>query len=127
MAKTPRMSNILVVDEYDGWRQAMSAALEELGYVVWTAECGRDALDLFFRTRIHFDLIVSAQHLSDMSGSELGRRMHSMHHGVRVLFTCWPSDAGKGRPVLQKPFSLVHLDQTVRRTLSSRGQAASRG
>jgi CheY-like chemotaxis protein len=50
MAKNLRVSNILVVDDYDGLRQAMSDALAELGYVVWTAECGRDALDLFSRT-----------------------------------------------------------------------------
>ncbi len=40
------MSNILVIDDDDGIREALKAALEYEGYVVSTAENGQIALDL---------------------------------------------------------------------------------
>lgn len=40
------MNNILVIDDDDGIREALKAALEYEGYVVSTAENGQIALDL---------------------------------------------------------------------------------
>jgi DNA-binding NtrC family response regulator len=116
-AVSPRPANILVVDDYDGYRLAVAGVLEDLGYKVWTADCGRDGLDLCSRDGIRFDLIVTAMDLVDMTGRELGRRMHELHPGVRVVFTCWSDDCRRQHHVLRKPFSLLHLEHSVRRAL----------
>lgn len=118
-------SNILVVDDYDGWRYAVAGALEDLGHTVWTAESGRDGLDMCVRAGIRFDLLVTAAELVDMSGRELGRRMHAVQSGVRVVFMGWPDDCRRAHHMLHKPFSLKHLEYTVRRALWPRGQAAA--
>lgn len=83
------LARILLVDDDSLVRQAMTAALEMLGYEVRCAASGQEALALLDEdeqaTRI--DLVISDLNMPDINGLELAGRIRGRRPGLTVVLT----------------------------------------
>jgi two-component system, NtrC family, response regulator HydG len=123
-------SRILVVDDDQGNRFALSKVLAGLGYDVDTAEDGRAALEL---CREHeYALGVLDYRMPGMDGVELYRKIHAIQPDVVGVFltafttidTVFPAiEAGVTR-VLSKPVDFNELIPLVQETIGKPSQPA---
>jgi two-component system response regulator HydG len=83
-------ARILVVDDDESIRKAISTILEEKGYLVDTAESGREAIE---KTQTGFyNLALIDIRLPDMEGIELLTRMkETTPRMVKIIVTGFPS------------------------------------
>ncbi len=118
--------HLLVVDDEDNLRSMLAAALQHHGYVVTTAENGREALDLIPTSKP--DLVLLDVMMPDLDGFEVCRRLRTDGDRTPVLFlTARDATEDKvrgltlgGDDYVQKPFSLDELvaraEAVLRRT-----------
>jgi len=118
--------HLLVVDDEDNLRSMLAAALQHHGYVVTTAENGREALDLIPTSTP--DLVLLDVMMPDLDGFEVCRRLRTDGDRTPVLFlTARDATEDKvrgltlgGDDYVQKPFSLDELvaraEAVLRRT-----------
>lgn len=120
---------ILVVEDEETVRQAISEVLQMLNYQVLTAEDGQAALALFTQAGQHIDLVLSDVVMPTMGGSALHTRLKELQPDVKmVLMTGYPlkEEAQKlaSRGItgwMQKPVEVNQLAAIVRRALLSPG------
>jgi len=79
-AKTPE---ILLVDDNRQGLIARRSLLQELGYDIWTATSGDEALELL--SAHNFDVVVTDFKMPRMDGVELIRRIRSVQAGTRFI------------------------------------------
>ena len=116
---------ILVADDHDGLRDSANEMLQALGYRTLLARNGEEALHLFKAMRDEIDLLFLDVVMPQMSGPDAYSKMAELQPGVRVIFTTgYTSEASslmsfleKGAVILQKPFGLTSLSQTIRGAL----------
>jgi CheY-like chemotaxis protein len=117
---------ILIVDENDTCRESPEASLKSLGYEVFEAATGQEAIDK--ASSLHPDLIMMDLRLPGMSGDEatarLKRNLATRNIPV-VISTAWTTacnvgeranralDAGAAE-ILYKPFHLTMLRDVLR-------------
>ncbi len=107
-----RTARLLVVDDEDGAREGLAAALDMLGYHVTQAGSGEEALAAAEREA--FDLLLSDIKLPGIQGGDLARTLVVRHPGLRVILmsgytedAAVRAEASSGRVrFLQKPFSM---------------------
>jgi DNA-binding NtrC family response regulator len=117
------MSNILIVDDEQSYRQLLSLVFEGDGHTIRTATNGREALE--FMKADPTDLVITDVRMPDMDGISLLRaaREHQPEIGV-VLMTAFASvetarEAFKlgADDFIQKPFDVDELKLIVKKTL----------
>ncbi|MGI9035645.1 MAG: sigma-54-dependent transcriptional regulator [Pyrinomonadaceae bacterium] len=117
------MSNLLIVDDEQSYRQLLSLVFESDGHSIRTAMNGREALEML---RVEAaDLIVSDVRMPDMDGIALLRAAKEIYPDVgMVLMTAFATvdtarDAFKlgADDFIQKPFDVEELKAIVKRTL----------
>ncbi len=81
MAKADQV--ILVVDDEEGLRDALSKIFEDEGYTVCCAEDGEQALEMLQRT--HIDLILTDMRMPGMSGIDLLKKVREVHENLGVI------------------------------------------
>jgi two-component system cell cycle sensor histidine kinase/response regulator CckA len=121
---------ILVVEDQPEVRKFASAALEQLGYHVFSAAGPEEALDFFADPRHHFDLVLTDLVMPHMSGRELAEHLVKIQPGIRILFMTGYTDdeavlqgaLGNFSRLIQKPFQPAELAAKVRELLSLRGK-----
>jgi CheY-like chemotaxis protein len=77
------ISNILLVDDNGHGLIARKAVLEELGYRVFTARSGEEALELCATRQFH--LIVTDFRMPAMDGIELIKKVRNSYSQIRVI------------------------------------------
>jgi CheY-like chemotaxis protein len=129
-ASTPAMLNtakkILIVDNNDSCRESLGAFIKGLGYEVFEAAMGPEAIDR--ASSIHPNLIMMDLSLPGMNGDEATARLKrniSTRHIPVVINTSWTTtcnvedranralDAG-AEEILYKPFHLPMLRDVLR-------------
>jgi len=129
-ASTPGMRNtakkILIVDDNDACRESLGGFIKGLGYEVFEATTGLEAIDR--ACSIHPDLIMMDLRLPGMNGDEATARLKrnaSTRHIPVVINTSWTTtcnvgdradralDAGAAE-ILYKPFHLPMLRDVLR-------------
>jgi DNA-binding NtrC family response regulator len=122
-------ARILVVDDDESIRKAISTILEEKGYEVDTAESGREAIE---KTRSGFyNLALIDIRLPDMEGTELLLRMkETTPRMVKIIVTGFPSLQNAMDAVNRcadayviKPVRIDDLLETIRVHLERQKQA----
>jgi len=117
------MSNILIVDDEQSYRQLLTLVFEGDGHAIRTATNGREALELVKAEPA--DVIISDVRMPDMDGIELLRasREHQPDIGV-ILMTAFASvetarEAFKlgADDFIQKPFDVEELKLLVKKAL----------
>jgi DNA-binding NtrC family response regulator len=120
-----KKKNILIVDDDQAMRLALSESLESCGYEVEAVENGREALDLF-RKRT-FDLVVTDMRMPGMTGIEVLKGVKKMSPNIPViLITAYGTvsiavEAMKegAAEFIMKPFSLDDLEAVVKNVLNT--------
>ena len=78
---------VLVVDPNEGTRALATAMLRELGYRVHETRTGEEALAHLAGNPDEVHLLLTAQQLPGMTGSQLAESVTSWHPQARALFT----------------------------------------
>src|SRR6202158_2757585 len=116
---------ILLAEDHDGLRDSVQEMLQTLGYNIIPACDGPEAVKLFTTNCDRIDLLVMDVVMPWMSGPDAYAKISALQPGVRVIFTTgYTAEAAalisildKGSVVLQKPYSLTSLSQTIRGAL----------
>ncbi len=121
-----RRGSLLIVEDEEMLRSAISRYLRRHGYEVETVARGDEALALLSQRT--FDLVLLDLRLQDMSGDDVFRALEQRVPALaqRVLFMTGdlsrPAAADfirdTGRPVIAKPFQLAELDRRVAELLA---------
>ena len=117
------MSNILIVDDEQSYRQLLSLVFEGDGHTIRTATNGREALELLQRESA--DVVISDVRMPDMDGIEMLSSLRETQPDLGVvLMTAFASvetarEAFKlgADDFIQKPFDVEELKLIVRKTL----------
>lgn len=114
--------NILVVDDEPKILEVISSYLESKGYIVYTAENGQKALDVFEKNNI--SLLVLDLMLPDVSGEEVCERIRKISRIPIIMLTAktQENDLLKGLTIgaddyITKPFSLKELHARIETVL----------
>lgn len=114
-------ARILVIDDERAVRDLISDALNIEGHEVFTAENGKEGLDLIGHYR--FDLVFCDLRMPEMDGQALYEEVQRDHPQVlkRIVFVTAQANSADygpflretGIPVIEKPFTLSQLRQAV--------------
>ncbi len=119
---------ILLVEDDPALREMASTLLRRLGYTVWVAANGIEALSLKQQRNVgHVDLLFTDIVMPHMSGKELADRVEALYPHTRILFTSAYTESAivhqgalnKGVALLQKPFTPSALANKLREVLGS--------
>lgn len=120
---------VLVVDDEPDLLRAVQLYLEDQGYLVLTAESGRQALDAV-RTKLP-DLVVLDVHMPDMDGFETLERIRETSNVPVVMLTVQGEEQDKVRGLrlgaddyMTKPFSQRELAARIAAVLRRSEQPA---
>lgn len=119
---------ILLVEDDPALREMANTLLTRLGYRVFTAANGLEALRIKqHRGMGHVDLLFTDLVMPHMNGKELAERILAQSPHTKVLFTsAYAENAAvhqgvmsAGTPLLQKPYTPSGLAQKLRKLLDS--------
>ena len=117
---------ILLVEDDSALLEMVMTLLRRLGYTVWAAANGIEALSLKQqRGTGHIDLLLTDVVMPHMSGKELADRMQALSPHTKILFSsAYTENAivhqgvlNKGVSLLQKPFTPSALAHKLRQVL----------
>jgi PAS domain S-box-containing protein len=123
---------VLLVEDDPALREMAATLLRRLGYTVWAAANGIEALSLKQQRDIgHIDLLFTDVVMPHMSGKELADRVRALNPHTRILFTSAYTENAivhqgvldKGVALLQKPFAPSALAHKLREVLDQAGAA----
>jgi two-component system cell cycle sensor histidine kinase/response regulator CckA len=118
---------ILLADDHDGLRQTAHEMLRELGYHVLTAVNGREAVELFKFNVDRIDLVLLDVMMPEMDGPQACEHIRALRPDIPVVFSSgytpeavpFIAAVGKSSQVLQKPYTIKGLSQTIRAALDA--------
>jgi CheY-like chemotaxis protein len=113
----PWKRTILIVDDEPAVRRAVAALLNEVGYRLFEASHGGEALQVLVQHPGRVDLVLTDVRMPGTDGSQLARILAERWPGIRVLYMSGqPGDVldgfdlpAAGLPLLEKPFSREEL------------------
>ena len=119
----PGWGTVLVVDDEPLVRAFAEEGLKGLGYQVWVAENGKQALEIYEQRRGETDCVLMDLIMPELSGLETYRRMRAVDPLVRVVFASGYStgeilrDAPDARSAvfIGKPYTLEGLSIALRK------------
>ncbi len=122
--------SILVVDDEDSQRNALSGFLKKKGYRLFTAESGKKALETLNKETI--DLVLTDMRMPEMDGSELLDETKKLNPEIDVIVmtafgsieTATSAMKNGAADFITKPVDLEQLELTIKKALE-RKQLAS--
>ncbi len=116
---------ILLVDDEEIILQVAAQLLERLGYTVFVAHNGREALDLYSQKAKEIDLVILDLVMPGMGGGETFQNLKKLNPKVKVLLSSGYSINGLAREIMdqgcrgfiQKPFNLKEVSVIIREIL----------
>ena len=118
--------SVLLVDDEDIIIEIGQEILEEMGYKVFLARSGKEAVEVYEKNKGKIDMVILDMIMPDMGGGEAYDKMKEIHPQVKVLLSSGYSVEGEASEILargcdgfiQKPFSAKQLSHTIRQVLS---------
>ncbi len=119
---------VLLVDDEEMVAEVLARGLRRLGHQVTAVTDSREALDVFARDPMAFDVIITDQIMPHMSGVRLVREMEKVRSGMPVILTTGFRDSYHERQAREagvqefilKPCSHLDLGQAISRLELSR-------
>jgi nitrogen-specific signal transduction histidine kinase len=119
--------SVLLVDDEDMIIDVGQEILEEMGYKVFLARSGKEAIETYEKNKHKIDMVILDMIMPDMGGGEAYDRMKEVNPNVKVLLSSGYSIEGQASNILargcngfiQKPFSVKQLSHTIRQVLDS--------
>jgi two-component system, cell cycle sensor histidine kinase and response regulator CckA len=132
-SESNRRGTILLVEDEAFVRDAAAEALRLVGYLVFTAKNGTEALDFIGRWGESVDLLLADVAMPGMSGCELAEKFLAQNSRGRVLlmsgraaeFSCPDSRYSCGEQ-LDKPFSVEALLAAIQKAITKVKWASER-
>jgi nitrogen-specific signal transduction histidine kinase/CheY-like chemotaxis protein len=123
----PGQETILVVEDEEPVRKLVRETLEEVGYRVFEAADGEEALELISRLRDPIHLVLTDVVMPKKGGLSLASRVATLHPETKILFmTGYVGSEVEGvyfpvgrKPSIFKPFTWNELALKVREVLDS--------
>lgn len=120
--------NILLVDDEPNVLAVGKAILESLGYSVYAAKNGEEALALYKEKMSEIDLIVLDMIMPGFSGSKLFDCIRELNPSARVILSSGYSLNGQARQIMNrgcdgfiaKPFSITDISRKIREVLENK-------
>ncbi|HBR57941.1 MAG TPA: Fis family transcriptional regulator, partial [Blastocatellia bacterium] len=117
------MSNILIVDDEQSYRQLLTLVFQGDGHTIRTANNGREALELLRGEPA--DVVISDVRMPDMDGIEMLRAIRETMPDLGVVFMTAFASVDTAREAFKlgaddfvtKPFDVEELKLIVRKTL----------
>jgi signal transduction histidine kinase/ActR/RegA family two-component response regulator/HAMP domain-containing protein len=120
--------HILLVDDEESLREAISALLRDLGYQVTTCANGREAVAQHRRASARIQLTILDMSMPELNGPEAAQQIRALNPAARILLASGNSTLTDAEmlalPVdgfLQKPFRSDELSQKLAQLLSGSG------
>ncbi len=121
------IGTILIVEDEIDLIQILEEMLTTLEYDVLCAHDGKSALKVYQENRDNIDLIISDIVMPKMDGKELYQKVKAMDSDIKFIFISGyasrgfynKTDIGSGSGVLNKPFRLSEVAETIKLVLSS--------
>lgn len=118
---------VLLVDDEDMIIEVGAEILEALGYKVFTARSGREAIEVFKANRDRVDIVLLDMIMPGMGGGDAYDQLREIDPKVKVLLSTGYSLRGEASEILkrgcngfiQKPFNIKMLSQKLREVLDS--------
>jgi PAS domain S-box-containing protein len=119
---------VLLVDDEDMIIDVGTRMLKKLGYKVFAARDGREAIAIFKKHQKKIDVIVLDMIMPQMGGGETYDQIKKIKPGVKVLLSSGYSINGQASEILnrgcngfiQKPFNMQNLSQSLRAILEGK-------
>ncbi|HLZ20130.1 MAG TPA: response regulator, partial [Smithellaceae bacterium] len=116
---------ILLVDDEPLILDSASEMLKMLGYTVYPAPTGQEALSIYMEKQNLIDLVILDMILPGMNGAQILKMLKDINPGVRVILSSGYSMQGDARNVMdmgcagfiQKPYSFADLSALVNKTI----------
>ncbi len=113
---------ILLVEDEAALRNLAAASLKRMGYVVFEAGDGVEALDVAAENPGTIDVVITDMIMPRMGGLELVGKLRAKRPGIRVIFMSGYTEAATleraqlepGSVLLSKPFSIEALASKIR-------------
>ncbi|HSQ85798.1 MAG TPA: PAS domain S-box protein, partial [Desulfobacterales bacterium] len=117
---------ILLVDDEDIIIDVGSQLLKKLGYTVFEARGGKEAIQVYQENKDNIDMIILDMIMPDMGGSDVYDKIKTIDPNVKVLLSSGYSIDGQATEILkrgcngfiQKPFNLKRLSRKIREVLN---------
>ena len=117
--------SVLLVDDEEMIIEVGQEILEEMGYKVFLARNGKEAVDVYEKNKDKIDMVILDMIMPDMGGGEAFDRIKEIHPEAKVLLSSGYSIEGQAGEILargcngfiQKPFSVKQLSHTIRQVL----------
>ena len=117
---------VLFVEDDKTIREFMETRLIEKGYNVFTAEDGKNALNIFKRENYNIDLLFIDVVLPDKCGIEIVDKLISYKKKLKILVTSgyldnkskWTSIKERNLHFIQKPYTLNDLLHAIRESIT---------
>ncbi len=118
---------LLLVDDEEMIIEVGQQLLRGLGYRVFTAGKGAEAVEIYSKRQHEISMIILDMIMPEMSGEKVFGRLQEINPDVKVLLSSGYSIDGKAarimekgcRGFIQKPFTLKQLSEKVREVLES--------
>ena len=116
---------VLVVDDEDIIIDVCQQVIEKLGYEVWAAKSGKEAIDILKKNADKIHLVILDMIMPEMDGGDTYDRLREINPDVKVLLASGYSIDGRATEILkrgcngfiQKPFNLENLSNKIREVL----------
>ena len=118
---------ILIVDDEEIIVNVSREMLSNMGYDVFVARGGKEALEIFEKDKDKITLVVLDMIMPDLSGSHVYNVLKEIKPDIKVLLSSGYSVDDQASKIMsgdcdgfiQKPFNMLQLSKTVREVLDS--------
>ena len=119
--------SVLIVDDQDMILAVARDMLKALGYKVFTAQGGKEALAIYNENKKSIDVVILDMIMPSMSGGETFDKLKAINPDVRVILSSGYSINGQATEIMQrgcngfiqKPFNIKELSQKIREVLDT--------
>ena len=116
---------VLIVDDQDMILTVARDMLKALGYHVFTAQGGKEALAIYSEKKDGIDVVILDMIMPSMSGGETFDKLRAINPHVKVVLSSGYSINGQATEIMQrgcngfiqKPFNIKELSQKIREVL----------
>jgi len=120
------IGSILLVDDEKAVLEVGEKFLKVLGYKVFPAQGGEEAIEIFKKHLDSIDLVILDIIMPQMGGGEVFDRLKQVSPRVKVLLSSGYSIDGEASKIMargcngfiQKPFDILQLSQSIRAILN---------
>ena len=125
MKITKGTETILLTDDEENVLEVSQGFLEAMGYRVFIARDGNEAIEIYKKNRDDIDIVLLDIVMPNMGGGKAYDRMKEINPDIRVLLLSGYSIDGEAREILergcngfiQKPFNIKELSAKLREIL----------